>query len=72
MARRGRKKGTGRAGNAVDWEAVTAAVERLRRRDRGMPGAGPEDVLRRAHRLAGYYRRAGRPLPDILAALVRR
>jgi hypothetical protein len=56
----------------VDWDRMAAAVAALLPRGgRGqMAGAGPETILRAAGHLAAHYRRAGRPLPDILAALV--
>ena len=54
----------------MDWDAVNEAVAKLRRRDRGMPGAEPGDIIRTARRLACRYRAEGRPLPDILAALI--
>ena len=55
----------------VDWDKVAAAVgmltplnkaERLR--------VSPEGILEAANHLAGHYRKADKPLPDILAALV--
>jgi len=56
----------------VDWEMVQAAVFAL------LPGrnralrfdADPEDILKAAGHLAGHYRKAEKPLPDILAALL--
>ena len=56
----------------VDWERMPAAVAAL------SPGgyrgqrveASPEDIIKAAKHLAGHYRKAGKPLPDILAALV--
>ena len=56
----------------VDWERMPAAVAALSRkgyRERRVE-AGPEDILRAAKHLAGHYREADKPLPDILAALV--
>jgi hypothetical protein len=56
----------------VDWESMPEAVAalspigHLRRRIE----ASPEDILRAAGHLAQHYRKAGRPLPDTLAALL--
>ena len=56
----------------VDWDRMPAAVAAL------SPGgyrgqrveASPEEILRAAKHLANHYRKAGKPLPDTLAALV--
>ena len=56
----------------VDWERMPAAVAAL------SPGgyrgqrveASPEGILKAAKHLADHYRKAGKPLPDTLAALV--
>ncbi|MDI6814936.1 MAG: hypothetical protein QMC90_02480 [Dehalococcoidales bacterium] len=56
----------------VDWGRMPAAVAAL------SPGgyrgqrvdASPEDILKAAKHLAGHYRKASKPLPDTLAALV--
>lgn len=56
----------------VDWDRMPAAVAAL------SPGgyrgqsiaASPEEILLAAKHLAEHYRRASRPLPDTLAALV--
>ena len=56
----------------VDWERMPAAVAAL------SPGgyrgqrvdASPEEILAAARHLANHYRKAGKPLPDTLAALV--
>ncbi len=56
----------------VDWERMSAAVVAL------SPGgyrgqrveATPGEILKAAKHLAGHYRKAGKPLPDTLAALV--
>jgi hypothetical protein len=56
----------------VDWERMPAAVAAL------SPGgyrgqrvdASPEQILEAAKHLATHYRKAGKPLPDTLAALV--
>ncbi len=57
---------------SVDWERMTAAAAALSPRERRgqRVAASPEDILRAAKHLAGHYRRADKPLPDILAALV--
>ena len=56
----------------VDWPRMPAAVAALS--PRGYRGqkveAGPEEILKAAKHLAEHYRQAGKPLPDILAALV--
>jgi hypothetical protein len=56
----------------VDWERMPAAVAALspggyrgRRVD-----ASPEQILQAAKHLADHYRKADKPLPDTLAALV--
>ncbi|MBA7673782.1 hypothetical protein ES703_81986 [subsurface metagenome] len=56
----------------VDWDLMSAAVAALslngyRRRT---VEASPEEILEAAKHLANHYRRVGKPLPDILAALV--
>jgi len=56
----------------VDWEQMSAAlaalsVEGYRRRK---IEASPEEILEAARHLAGHYREADKPLPDVLAALV--
>jgi len=56
----------------VDWSRMPAAVAAL------SPGgyrgqrvdASPEDIIRAARHLASHYQKAGKPLPDTLAALV--
>jgi len=45
--------------------ALALGVNRVRR-----VKASPEQILEAATHLAGHYRKSGRPLPDILAALV--
>jgi hypothetical protein len=56
----------------VDWEQMMVAVDslslhlhRVRRIE-----TEPEDIIDAAKHLAGHYRKAGRPLPDVLAALL--
>ena len=56
----------------VDWEQMEEAVRALslggnRRRE---VEASPEQILEAAAHLATHYRKADKPLPDILAALV--
>jgi len=55
----------------VDWERMPAAVAALS--PRGYRGqrvdASPEQILAAAKHLADHYRKADKPLPDILAAL---
>ena len=56
----------------VDWQRMGTAVAAL------SPGgyrgqrveASPEEILQAAEHLAGHYRKADKPLPDTLAALV--
>jgi len=56
----------------VDWDRMPAAVVAL------SPGgyrgqrveATPEEILKAAKHLANHYQKAGRPLPDTLAALI--
>ena len=56
----------------VDWERMPDAVVLLS--PRGYRGqrvdASPGQILQAAKHLAAHYRQAGKPLPDILAALV--
>ena len=56
----------------VDWERMPAAVAALS--PRGYRGqrveASPEEILKAAKHLANHYRKADKPLPDTLAALV--
>lgn len=55
----------------VDWDLMPAAVTALS--PGGFRGqrvaASPEEILAAARHLADHYLRAGRPLPDTLAAL---
>jgi len=55
----------------VDWRRMAAAAAALspRRRRTGGIDAAPEQVLAAAGHLASHYQKAGKPLPDILAAL---
>ena len=56
----------------VDWDKMPAAVAALS--PKGYRGwrvdASPEEILKAAKHLAVHYQKAGKPLPDILAALV--
>lgn len=56
----------------VDWERMPAAAAALS--PRGYRGqrvaASPEQILQAAKHLSVHYRQAGKPLPDIVAALV--
>ncbi|TET38928.1 MAG: hypothetical protein E3J65_04560 [Dehalococcoidia bacterium] len=59
--------------STVDWDRMPAAVAAL------SPGgyrgqrvdATEEQILQGAHHLATHYRKAGKDLPDTLAALIR-
>ncbi len=57
--------------HTVDWELVPAAVAALSRQgfESRRVQASEELILEAAVHLAGHYRKAGRPLPDALAAL---
>jgi len=56
----------------VDWDRMPAAVAALSAGGyRGQRvDASPEEILSAAKHLAEHYRKADRPLPDTLAALV--
>ena len=56
----------------VDWDRLPDAVVALSPASfRGQRvAASPEDILQAAKHLASHYRKAGKPLPDTLAALV--
>ncbi len=56
----------------VDWERMPAAAAALAPRGyRGQKvAASPEQILQAAKHLSVHYRQAGKPLPDIVAALV--
>ena len=58
--------------STVDWDRVAAAVAALSPGGyRGRPvEATTTQIVEAARHLAGHYRRAGRPLPETLAALV--
>ena len=57
---------------AVDWEQMVLAVAALSPRTCGEQRlyAFPEVALDAARHLAEHYRKAGKPLPDTLAAIV--
>ena len=57
--------------STVDWNQVAASVSLLSPLNPGkrVP-ASPEEILGAALHLAAHYRKANKPLPDILAALV--
>jgi len=56
----------------VDWEQLSGAVAALSPAERRRQGRefSPEAVLAAAAHFAAHYAKAGKPLPDILAALV--
>ena len=56
----------------VDWERMDAAVATLSLSSFHRRGvvASPEQILAAAGHLANHYRKASKPLPDTLAALV--
>jgi len=56
----------------IDWNDIERRVRSLSRfGDEGIRiPRSPEETLAEAQRLAEYYRKAGKPLPDTLAALV--
>ncbi len=59
-------------GKTVDWELMPPALAALSpRRNRLLRlAASPGEILSAAGHLASHYRQAGRPLPDVLAALL--
>ncbi len=56
----------------VDWEQMSVAITDLSLNSSHRRGveASPEQILAAATHLANHYRKSGKPLPDILAALV--
>jgi hypothetical protein len=56
----------------LDWAGMDMAVAALSPAGYGgrRVTARPEEILEAAAHLAEHYRKAGKPLPDILAALV--
>ena len=55
----------------VDWVQMSLAVDALSLSGYGKRrvDASPEQILGAARHLASHYRKAGKPLPDTLAAL---
>jgi len=57
---------------SVDWDRMPAAVAALSRA--GYRGervqADPEDIISAARHLANHYRKADKPVPDSLGALI--
>jgi hypothetical protein len=53
----------------INWAAMAETVAALAGRGERRINASPEERLAIANNLAAIYRRAGRPLPDIVAAL---
>ena len=72
MAKAKPKRHPERSEGAPDWNNIERRVRSLSRHsDEGVRlRASPEEILAEAQRLAEYYRKAGKPLPDTLAALV--
>ena len=72
MAKAKPKRHPERSEGTPDWNDIERRVRLLS--PAGDDGvrlrASPEEILTEAQRLAHYYRRAGKPLPDTLAALV--
>ncbi len=62
----------GNRGKLIGWNDIERRVRSLSRHgDEGIRiPRSPEETLAEAQRLAEYYRKAGKPLPDTLAALV--
>jgi hypothetical protein len=56
----------------IDWNDIERQVRMLSLAgDDGVRlEASPEDILKAANHLAAHYRKADKPLPDTLAALV--
>ena len=56
----------------VDWDRMDAALAALSLGNYHRRGvvASPEQILAAAGHLANHYQKAGKPLPDTLAALV--
>ncbi len=59
-------------GEEIDWKDIERQVRQLSRagNDGVRLQAEPEQILAEAQRLARIYGKAGKPLPDTLAALV--
>ena len=58
--------------DTVDWEKMMLAVAALLARRHHSSGLDvtPQEILEAARHLAAHYQKAGKPLPDILAALI--
>ena len=56
----------------INWNDIERQVRLLSRAgDDGIRlNASPEEILAKAQALAKIYQKAGKPLPDVLAALV--
>ena len=72
MAKNSRLKTKDPRPKTIDWNDIERRVRMLSRvGDDGVRLiASPEETLAEAQRLARYYQKAGKPLPDTLAALV--
>ena len=72
MAKAKPKRHPERSEGTPDWNDIERRVRSLSRHgDEGIRiPRSPEETLAEAQRLAEYYRKAGKPLPDTLAALV--
>jgi hypothetical protein len=56
---------------AIDWPALPSVLALFRGSyDRPPVQASPEERLAAAHHLAAHYRRARKPLPNTLAAII--
>ncbi len=62
----------GKAGveHTVDWALVESCVNRLAIVNRASLRLAPEEIIEAARHLAGHYRKARKPLPDVIAGLV--
>ncbi len=72
MAKAKPKRHPERSKGTPDWNDIERRVRLLSRAgDDGVRiQASPEEILAEAQYLAEFYRKAGKPLPDTLAALV--
>ena len=66
------QKGKAEVEDTVDWGQLEMVVEYLSpaSRQRLVLQAEPGQIMEAAKHLAGHYQQAGKPLPDVLAALV--
>ncbi len=71
-AKAAKQKTGGPANQDTDWDGIERQVRSLSRfGDEGIRiPLSPEETLAEAQRLAAIYQKAGKPLPDTLAALV--